>query len=173
MLAWHNQSETGDGVDPSTRELGLRLHELGKAVRLIRQQRADPHDPISPGTLALLLHIDEHSTGCHGRELAIRAGLDPSTVSRGVAALVAHGLVRRHADPADGRASVLEVTPAGRRVLDRAHSRYGEVLQQALADWTPDEVSALSAALHRFTDDVENTLGQHPTHRPDTLEAAR
>lgn len=161
-------------MDASTRELGLRLHELGKAVRLIRQQRADGHDPISPGTLALLLHIDEHSTGCHGRELALRAGLDPSTVSRGVAALVAQGLVRRHADPADGRASVLVLTPAGRQALDHAHSRYGELLQRVLADWTPDEVSALSAALHRFTADVENALGQPPTtSHSHTLEAAR
>ena len=42
---------------------------------------------------------------------------DPSTVSRQVAALVKDGLLERRADPADGRASILVLTPKADDVL--------------------------------------------------------
>lgn len=155
-------------MDGTTRELGLRLRDLGKSMRLIKQHRAGDRSGASAGTVGMLMHIDEFSAGCHARELAERTGLDPSTVSRAVASLVTHGLVERRADPADGRVSVLGLTAAGRTVLADAHHRYGEVFARALADWTPDEVAALCSALGRFTRDIEHILGHH-----DTLEAAR
>ncbi|OKI60530.1 hypothetical protein A6A27_29720 [Micromonospora sp. CB01531] len=155
-------------VDPATRELGTRLQELLTGVRLLKQQRADDRPAVPPGLVGLLMHIDRCATGCHARELAERTRLDPSTVSRAVAALVAHGLVDRRADPSDRRASHLTVTAAGRAALADTHDWYGGVLDRALADWTPGEVAALSAALGRFTRDIEVALAHH-----DNLEDAR
>nr|WP_246381142.1 MarR family transcriptional regulator [Micromonospora jinlongensis] len=118
----------------------------------------------------MLVQIDLLSSDCHARDLADRTRLDASTVSRSVAALVAHGLVERRPDPSDKRATFLAVTPAGRAALADSHRWYGEVLARALADWTPDEVAALSAALGRFTGDIEVALGNNDN---DNLEAAR
>ena len=85
-----------------------------------------------------------------------------------MATLVTHGLVERRADPADGRASVLGLTEAGRTALTDAHAWYGEVLDRALAGWAPHEVAALSAALARFAGDLDRSLAHS-----DSLEAAR
>src|SRR5579875_3417002 len=50
-------------------------------------------------------------------ELAETIHSDPSTVSRQVAALVKEGLLERRADPEDGRASLLVLTPRAHDVL--------------------------------------------------------
>ncbi|WP_030332849.1 MarR family winged helix-turn-helix transcriptional regulator [Micromonospora parva] len=151
-------------------ELGLRLYDLVRSVRLLKQRRADEHPAIPAGMLGMLVQIEQLSGDCHARDLAERIRLDASTVSRSVAALVAHGLVERRPDPTDKRATILAVTPAGRAALADSHRWYGEVLERALADWTPGEVAALSAALGRFTGDIEIALGNNDN---DNLEAAR
>lgn len=155
-------------MDSATRELGARLQELLTGIRLLRQRRAHDQPVVPPGLVGILMHIDRCATGCQARELAERTRLDPSTVSRAVAALVAHGLVDRQADPTDRRASHLTVTPAGRAALADTREWYGGMLARALADWTPGEVTALSAALGRFTRDIEVALAHD-----DNLEDAR
>lgn len=155
-------------MDTAPRELGMRLHDLLKGVRLLKQRRAEAHPAVPSGLVGMLTYLDRCATGCHARDLADRTQLDPSTVSRAVAALVAHGLVERSVDPTDRRASWLTVTDAGRAAVVDAENWYGRVLAQALADWTPGEVAALSAALGRFTRDIEVALAHH-----DNLEDAR
>ncbi|PWR12323.1 MarR family transcriptional regulator [Micromonospora acroterricola] len=155
-------------MNSEVRELGLRLYDLVRSVRLLKQRRADERPSVPPGLVGLLVQIDQLSSGCHARELADRTRLDPSTVSRSVATLVAQGLVERRPDPTDKRATFLTVTPAGRAALTDSHGWYGDVLERALATWTPGEVRALNAALDRFTGDIEVALGNH-----DNLEAAR
>ncbi|WBB70007.1 MarR family transcriptional regulator [Micromonospora sp. WMMD812] len=163
-------------MDSTVRDLGLRLHDLLRTVRLLKHRRADERPAVPAGLVGTLLQIDRLATGCHARELAARTGLDPSTVSRAVAALVTHGLVERRPDRTDKRASVLAVTPAGRAALADTYGWYGEVLDRALADWTPGEVAALNTALDRFTRDIEAVLANHETAaltNNDNLEAAR
>ncbi|MGR6320240.1 MarR family winged helix-turn-helix transcriptional regulator [Micromonospora soli] len=155
-------------MNPATRELGMRLYDLLTGVRLLKQHRAHHRPAVPPGLVGMLRHIDRCATGCQARELADRTRLDPSTVSRAVAALVADGLVERHADPSDRRASRLTLSEAGRTALTDTQDWYGQVLARALADWTPGEVAALSAALGRFTRDLEVALARH-----DNLEDAR
>jgi DNA-binding MarR family transcriptional regulator len=159
-------------VTSPTGELALRLRDLGQSIRLLKQCRPGSSAAVPAGLLGLLTHVGEHAEGCYARELAVRAGLDPSTVSRAVAALVAQGLVERRADQRDGRASVLALTPAGRAALDDAHRSYGDLLDRALAGWTADEIAALATTLGRFADDVDRTL-RSSTPRTEPLEAAR
>jgi DNA-binding MarR family transcriptional regulator len=96
--------------------------------------------------------------GCHAKELARRAGLDQSTVSRSVAALVNHGLVDRVPDPADKRASILAVTPVGRQALAEARDWFEGVLTRALEEWREEEIDVLSASLGRFVTDLDGAL---------------
>ncbi|RKT56161.1 MarR family winged helix-turn-helix transcriptional regulator [Saccharothrix australiensis] len=152
-------------ANPNHAELVERMRELLKVVRMVRHRHTDRYPPVPTGLVGTLTLIDR-TAGCHAKELARRTGLDPSTVSRSVAALVAHGLVERRADPADGRASVLAVTDAGHAVLAEARAWHADLLGRALAHWTPGEVEALTSALGRFTTDVEGALCS-------TLEAAR
>ncbi|KOX28736.1 MarR family transcriptional regulator [Saccharothrix sp. NRRL B-16348] len=155
-------------MDAVARQLEDRVRDLLRVVRMVRQR----HHALPPGLIGTLGLIDRAAanpagtSGCHAKELATSAGLDPSTVSRAVAALVANGLVERRADPADGRASILVVTERGHAELADARDWYDRLLGRALADWSPEEVEALTRALGRLTTDVEGALGS-------TLEAAR
>ncbi|NUT47122.1 MAG: winged helix-turn-helix transcriptional regulator [Saccharothrix sp.] len=152
-------------MDAVVRQLEDRVRDLLRVVRMVKQRRHHL-PPGLIGTLTLIDRAGANPTGCHAKELAAHAGLDPSTVSRAVAALVAHGLVERRADPDDGRASILVVTERGHAELATARDWYDELFRRALADWSPEEVEALTTALGRLTTDVEGALGS-------TLEAAR
>jgi len=150
-------------------ELLATVHEVLKAIRLLKQDRPPACTAVPVGTVGVLAEIrSRESAGCHAKELAVEHGLDPSTISRSVAALVRAGLVARSADPADGRASTLRLTEPGRKVLDAAQAHYETRFAAALRDWNPQEISDFAAALQRFARDL---IDQH-THAPE-LEAAR
>lgn len=98
--------------------------------------------------------------------LAELAHTDPSTTSRHVADLVAEGLVERIPDPADGRASLLALTPGGAAALDQMRSSRDERASAALHAWTTPEITAFTADLARYTRDLELMLLEHPHVHP-------
>ncbi len=91
---------------------------------------------------------------------------DASTISRQAAALVKRGLIERRADPADGRASVLAVTDAGRELAASLRQRRNAMLDNVLKNWSDEERTALGQMMRRFVDDYEQAresiLTLHP-----------
>lgn len=83
---------------------------------------------------------------------------DPSTVSRQAAQLVKAGLARREADPQDGRASRLAVTPRGLEACRRMHQDRRALLVRTLADWAPDRADAFADLFAQFNSSVEALL---------------
>jgi DNA-binding MarR family transcriptional regulator len=156
-------------VREAQRELLDRVQDVLKAMRLFKSQPA-PRPPTVPAGAISVLATIEHvasSDGCHSKELAAHCALDPSTISRAVAALVSAGLVQRAADPADGRASVLCATPRGREVLGEIFGWYEGRLSDALSGWNDEDLRLLAALLQRFSDDLLTRFNN------PTLEAAR
>jgi DNA-binding MarR family transcriptional regulator len=92
-------------------------------------------------------------------ELATRMGVDASTASRQVQQLERAGLVGRVGDPADRRASLLELTAEGDRVLARMRQARRASLARVLAGWSAAEQRTLAAALTRLVDDLERVTG--------------
>ncbi|HEX5198796.1 MarR family winged helix-turn-helix transcriptional regulator [Paractinoplanes rhizophilus] len=142
-------------------------------IRLTKQRRSEERTAVPGGALGMLRIIDRLGDGAHARELAAQAALDPSTVSRAVAALVADGLVARQPDPHDGRATTLAVTPAGRAALADALDWYQRLVDRALADWTPDEIAAFDRQLGRFTEAMQDALTTTSFTTTGNLEVAR
>jgi DNA-binding MarR family transcriptional regulator len=139
-------------VEEVRRELMNRMRDVLKAIRLFKTipgQHAVP-----PGTLGALSALDL-TKATTVTQLAAECALDPSTISRAVAALVKDGLVDRTPDPADGRAAVLAISPHGREVLDETVRIYDARLAHALRDWSADDLRTLTALLKRFSDDLE------------------
>ncbi|MEV0132717.1 MarR family winged helix-turn-helix transcriptional regulator [Dactylosporangium sp. NPDC050688] len=144
-------------------ELRDELYELVKALRVLKQQR---HPVLPAGTVGLLQAIDRVRSatgGCHLKQVAAAIALDQSTASRAVSAAERSGLVRRVADPHDGRASLLELTDAGRTTLADAVAWYSALLSDALRDWSDEDLERFGGYLRRFTNDL------HASH----LEATR
>jgi len=71
-------------------------------------------------------------------ELAAELYLDKSTASRVVATLERKRYVSRAPHPEDGRAIVLTVTPAGRRLCDRIRKDLIAEAKQLLEDFEPE-----------------------------------
>jgi DNA-binding MarR family transcriptional regulator len=87
-------------------------------------------------------------------DLAESMRLDASTVSRHVQQLSDHGFVRRDPDPADGRASIIDVTDEGRTALRMTFDQRRAFLTDAMAEWTEDDRERVRHDIARLTADL-------------------
>lgn len=90
---------------------------------------------------------------------------DPSTVSRQVAALVKDGLLERRADPADGRACLLVLTPEADAVLADHDEIRLEFFAKMLDGWSDVELREFAAMLSRFTEAYDHANNNWITER--------
>ncbi len=88
-------------------------------------------------------------------DLAERACLDPSTVSRHLGSLEGDGYVDRTPDPDDGRAALLQVTDAGERYLAEVRQQRLAVLSDALSHWSDKDIATLTRLNRRLAEDLE------------------
>jgi len=65
--------------------------------------------------------------------------LDISTVSRQIAALEAKGYAIRIPDPKDGRVSLLEITPSGKKQFIEVRQARRNLYNELLVDWSEEE----------------------------------
>lgn len=82
--------------------------------------------------------------------------LDASTVQRQTGAAMTAGLIERIPDPDGGIARKFALTDAGTNRLAEVRSRSVRALDNILAEWSDDDVSAFADFLHRFNIDIEN-----------------
>ena len=80
-------------------------------------------------------------------ELAAYEMVSAPSITRVIAELESRGLVARSADPDDGRAFRIEVTPAGTQAILVARAARTRALQGLLHKLEPDEVAALKTSL--------------------------
>ena len=138
---------------------------LGDAVdTLLRAYKHALRHP-AHGTLPLLelAHLLDRGDLRLG-ELAARRGVDQSVVSRQVGELAARGLAERRADPADGRAGLVRLTPAGRAFLREAAARRRRWLRDALAAFPDDDVRTAARLVTALADQLRSHF--EPEGRP-------
>lgn len=113
------------------RKLELALERLTQAVRADRQARASANR-LSPLQLEILDRLKDGEPN-ERKVAALARGLNVAapTVSDATATLETKRLIKRRPDPGDGRSTLLELTAAGRKALDRATD--GPVMADALA----------------------------------------
>jgi len=87
---------------------------------------------LTPRQLAVLIAVAEN-TGSSQTAIGERTGIDRSTSADVVRRLHKKGLLRRHRTDADARAYEVEITPTGRRVLEKAAPLASRVDQRVLA----------------------------------------
>jgi DNA-binding MarR family transcriptional regulator len=90
---------------------------------------------------------------------------DPSTVSRQVAALVKDGYLERQADPDDGRASLLVLTPKADALLARHDRIRLDYFARMLEGWSDAELRRFAEMLDRFTKAYDATNSNWITDR--------
>lgn len=104
------------------------------SVPLLRLLAETP-DPLRPGELAAQLEVEAPH------------------ITRQVQRLEQAGYVERIPDPTDGRATRIRITLSGREAVDAIRAVNRRWMQEALADWTPEDLKLLAALNHRMIDD--------------------
>lgn len=113
-------------------EHGLEIWEFDVLSAL---RRAGEPYRLSPGQLLQLTHVTS------------------GTMTNRVERLRSRGLVLRESDPNDGRGVVVELTPQGRQVVDRALEALVAMEETLLTGWSSDDREALTALLRRLLAD--------------------
>ena len=131
-------------ADESTDALAQELNSV--AIHLVRRlRRADESLGITPARLSALSVLVFGGPRTL-TDLAAAEQVSGPTMSRLVAALEADGLVRRSPVPADRRASLLEATPEGRRLMHRGRRQRVARLSAELERLGKEDLKTLEAA---------------------------
>jgi DNA-binding MarR family transcriptional regulator len=117
---------------------------LGRVTRALR--RASSGSPVGHGALSALATLVTDGPMRLGA-LAVVEGVSPPSMTRIVASLEAQGHLRRTADPADGRAFVVEATASGRRLVMTGREARIRALSERLAGLSDDDRDRLLGAL--------------------------
>lgn len=133
------------GQDPSAPDaLADQWHSL--AIHLLRSMRREDAKSGLTGprlsALSVLVFAGPRTLG----ELAAAEQVKPPTMTRLVQALEREGLVRRSADPGDGRVVRLRATPRGESILRQGRARRVAALAVPLAALPPADRARLASA---------------------------
>ena len=94
-----------------------------------------------------MLLVAERRGPARMSDFAVFCGLNPTMLSRLVPRLEGSRLLKRSADGADRRVSLIEVTPQATELLDRVRSERDDVLSRLLDALEPHERQAIAAAV--------------------------
>ena len=153
-----------DVESPALDALGTTMQDFGRMVaqgRVIEAVLKHTRIDLSRADVSLLKALLDSGVGVRQGDLADRLAVDAPTVTRRVQQLEARRLVQRTADPLDRRAQLVQLTPAGTRLIKRAMVAFQEWLQTVMSSWTQSDRDRLAELLSRFTDDCYRTLGCH------------
>jgi len=126
-----------------------RLRRLGPGT-------APPKEAnISPSLLALIQYTASNP-GCGVQAMAGGLKLSTPTVSIGMRQLEELGFITRQADPQDGRAVHLFLTPTGQELHQSTHEFRCQKFERLLTGLTTRERTTLLDLLERAINNVEN-----------------
>jgi DNA-binding MarR family transcriptional regulator len=109
--------------------------------------------PASRLALMRLLAVTEGDSGV--MELARHLGVNASAVTRQVQELEHEGLVRRRADPRDGRRNYVRLTPKGQRLFEKVHERSHELERLLSSVLGAEEMHSAALVLTKLRTFVE------------------
>ena len=105
-----------------------------------------------PARMRMLEALAAESAQLSVSDLGAAIGVDQPRASRLVQQGVAHGFVRREADPDDARRTRIALTDEGRRMAKGVRGERREALGKALVAFTDDERTELARLLNKLAD---------------------
>ena len=137
----------------SARAARLRLAITRTARRLRQEANAD----LSPSLTSALASIEAHGPVTPS-ELASCERVQRPTITRVLTRLAELELIERAADPADGRSTLISITPAGRSLLEDLRGRRDAFLADRLSKLSTED----RAVLDRASEVLESLLEDEP-----------
>jgi DNA-binding MarR family transcriptional regulator len=117
---------------------------LLRLTRLVRNQRVDMSVTLTQ--LSAMGTLSKHGPMSPG-ELATCEKVQPPSMTKVLANLEERGLVRRDPHPTDRRQAIIEITGAGRELLDSERRSRDAWLSRRLAALTPEERSLVQRVI--------------------------
>lgn len=126
------------------RELSIRaLNDFGLAI-----------DQAQLDVLIVVYGAEANSTPADGEvmvsSVAERLGIDPSRASRLVSEMVEAGYTRRAVSQADARRTIIELTDAGRAVVEAIRAYKFLVMGDFLSRWSPEQLAMFVPMMQEF-----------------------
>jgi DNA-binding MarR family transcriptional regulator len=159
------------GDSPEFDESSIAIaSELGRGISLLLRSASRAKSKMiacEPGiewsTFVILVPLMENGP-LRSSALAEAVHLDPSRVSRMISHVIEMGLVQRRADPADGRAAILQITTRGEHVFGQLQRQRDEYLASVVAEWPESDRRTFAALMGRFATDFSDALHQTTEH---------
>lgn len=146
-------TNTPEATAPAAEDLsGLHLWLiLWKAYRALENHSFQSIAGLGIGlsdfaALELLLHKGPQPVNTIGKKILLTSGSITSTIDR----LEAKGLVRRVLSPQDQRVRLVQLTPAGRKLISCAFTQHRKDMEQAAAALSPTERRQLTRLLKKL-----------------------
>ncbi|MFI5808241.1 MarR family winged helix-turn-helix transcriptional regulator [Streptomyces sp. NPDC051561] len=115
---------------------------IGKLTRRVKLE-----DQMPLGQVAVLGELDRKGAMTTS-ELATGQQVRPQSMARAVGLLMEQGLISRRAHPSDGRKSLVDLSEAGRALLEEARERRADWLARAIeAELTEEERELLARGI--------------------------
>nr|WP_223184568.1 MarR family winged helix-turn-helix transcriptional regulator [Streptomyces sp. CBMA152] len=87
-------------------------------------------------------------------QLAETIGMDRTVTTRYATRLQEAGLITRHPDPTDARATRLALTAEGERAVTTLREAMESFVAEEMATWPSDEATAFATRLERLTQSI-------------------
>lgn len=146
-----------------------RADALNQAIRLLslrhRARAAALLTPLGlhPGQEMLLLELARSGPMIQA-SLSEALGCEPPSITLMTRKLEASGHIRRARVASDKRATMVELTPAGRDLADQVKQVWCALAEETVADMPAETVAALPGLLGTMTSNVDT---RRPRHAPD------
>ncbi|MBP1136890.1 DNA-binding MarR family transcriptional regulator [Arthrobacter sp. PvP023] len=141
---------TENSVDAALRTVENQISLFWRRGRSLSQQLSrQVHPDMEPAAYGLLTVIRREGP-IRLTELATCIGVGKPSVSRQIAFLESIGLVSKEADPLDGRAQTIRLTPKGEEKMHQVQDARREVFRERLGEWPVEDLQALAAYMAKL-----------------------
>lgn len=141
---------TENSVDAALRSVENQISLFWRRGRSLSQQLSrQVHPDMEPAAYGLLTVIRREGP-IRLTELATCIGVGKPSVSRQIAFLESIGLVSKEADPLDGRAQTIRLTPKGEEKMHQVQDARREVFRERLGEWPVEDLQALAAYMAKL-----------------------
>ncbi|WP_028266620.1 MarR family winged helix-turn-helix transcriptional regulator [Arthrobacter sp. MA-N2] len=142
--------DAGDNVDAALQQVEHQLSMFWRRARSLSHQLSrQVHPDMEPAAYGLL-SIIRNEGPIRLTELASCIGVGKPSVSRQIAFLESIGMVYKEADPQDGRAQSIRLTPKGEEKMHQVQDARRQVFRERLGEWPLEEIQTLADYIERL-----------------------
>jgi DNA-binding MarR family transcriptional regulator len=134
-------------MDSLLHRFQVALESLKRGVNSDLLQKMDSQ--VTGPQIYMLYYINQQET-CKLTQLAEKMEVKPSAITVMIDRLEKHGFVKRTHDTVDRRSVLVQVTPAGKEVLEKAMRQRNEILGTYLSRLEPTERLLIAELLEKM-----------------------